>query len=157
MVLYHSHVYEQLSVTSHCTCGKHRVKTQVPAVTAKPVEVVRKEPPQIVLSGCDLVRSEVAKYDGWDANVMTAISKAESDCTEVKPNLSAAETHRDINGNVICVGSYGALQVGCIHYLSNPQELDTISTNIRVAHVVWLEQGYDAWTMYRNGRYANFL
>lgn len=110
-----------------------------------------------MLSGCDLVRSEVAKYDGWDTNVMTAISHAESGCAEVKPNTSAAETHRDANGNVICVGSYGALQVGCVHYQSNPSALDTISVNISVAHAVWLKQGYGAWTMYRNGEYAKYL
>lgn len=114
------------------------------------------EPPPIVLSGCDLVRSEVSKYDGWDVNVMTAIAEAESGCVS-KSNLSRAETHKGYDGSVICVGSYGVLQVGCVHHQQNPEALNDVALNVQVAHKVWQNQGYKAWTMYTNGRYLRFL
>ena len=56
----------------------------------------------------------------------------------------------------VCVGSYGVLQVGCLHYRANENRND-LATNIEVAHRVWLKQGYSAWTMYKNGQYKNYL
>ncbi len=82
---------------------------------------------------------------------------AESGCDPAKNNLSAGETHRDIAGNVICVGSYGALQIGCVHHPGKPKELNSVSMNIKVAHAVYGGQGYNAWTMYRNGEYRKYL
>ena len=108
-------------------------------------------------TGCERVRQELAKYSGWDVNVMAAISGAESGCDPAKNNLSATETHKDINGNVICVGSYGALQIGCVHHRKAPGELNSLVLNIKVAHGVWLEQGYGAWSVYTSGKYLQYL
>lgn len=108
------------------------------------------------LSGCDLVRHEVAKYSGWDVNTMTAIAMAESGCRPTNHNLTSSETHST------CVGSYGALQVGCIHYRAG-EDVDDLVTNVRVAHRAYLERvamvgnGYTAWTMYTNGEYRKYL
>ena len=113
--------------------------------------------PTSLLSGCDLVRQEASKYSDWDINIMVAISHAESGCVADNDNTSSAETHRDYYGNAICVGSYGAMQIGCVHYQQDPQALDNLELNISVAHSVWLKQGYSAWTMYNNGKYLKFL
>lgn len=109
------------------------------------------------------MQAEVAKYSDWDANIVQAIARAENrTCNPLKHNLTASETHKRADGSVICVGSYGALQVGCLHYNSSEDRND-LATNIKVAHRVyvarkaWDTSGYNAWTMYTNGTYREFL
>lgn len=94
---------------------------------------------------------------------MFAIARAENGtCEPKRHNLTASETHRDAKGNVICVGSYGALQVGCLHYGKN-DDVNDLATNIRVAYRVyterkkWAGDGYTAWTMYLNTKYRKNL
>jgi len=60
-------------------------------------------------------------------------------------------------GNVVCVGSYGALQIGCVHYLANPPALNDLTLNVDTAHGVWLRQGYGAWSVYTSGKYLDYL
>lgn len=103
---------------------------------------------------CEQVRKEVAKYD-WDVDIMMAIAHAESGCNPTNHNLTSSETHRDQNGNVICVGSYGALQVGCLHY--NGEDRNDIAANIRIAYQVYKRQGLSAWTQFTNGEYRRHL
>lgn len=82
---------------------------------------------------------------------MLAIMKAENrGCDPAVKNLSPLEDHG------VCIGSYGLLQVGCVHFNSkqNPNE---VNTNIAVGYSVWQRQGYNAWTQYRNGEYLKFL
>lgn len=94
---------------------------------------------------------EVAKYSGWDARTMAAIAQAENrECDPLNHNLSSTEDHG------VCIGSYGVLQVGCLHYRAGENRND-LATNVRVAHRVWLSQGYGAWTQYRNGEYTRYL
>lgn len=113
------------------------------------------------LSPCDTMRAEISKYTDWDARIVGAIAEAENrTCNPLKHNETASETHRDKFGNVICVGSYGALQVGCIHYQPSEDRNDLV-TNIMVAHRAWQNReqwgvGYEAWTMYTNGTWREF-
>mgnify|MGYP002079266814 CR=1 FL=1 len=113
------------------------------------------------MSGCDLVRSEVAKYSDWDVNTIVAISMAESGCDPARDNLTTSETHRRADGSVICIGSYGALQVGCVDYAAGGNRVG-FAANIKVAHGLWQSRqqwgnGYAAWTMYTNGEYRKYL
>lgn len=114
------------------------------------------------LTPCELVRQEIAKYPGWNVDIMSAVAQAENrSCNPSRHNLTTSETHRDRNGNVICVGSYGVLQVGCLHY-SKDDNPDDLATNIRIAHRAWVSRekwgvGYEAWTQYTNGEYKQFL
>lgn len=111
----------------------------------------------VQLTPCEQMQAEVSKFTDWDANVMQAIAQAENRaCNPLRHNETASETHRDINGNVICVGSYGVLQVGCLHYQPTEDKND-LATNVQVAHRVWLKQGYTAWTMYKNGTWREFV
>lgn len=88
---------------------------------------------------------------------MLAIARSENDtCDPLRHNETSTETHRDFYGNVVCIGSYGVLQVGCIHY-GKGQDRNDLATNIKVAHAVWLKQGYTAWTEYKNGGYLEHL
>ena len=82
---------------------------------------------------------------------MLAVMKAENrSCDPGVKNISPLEDHR------VCVGSYGLLQVGCVHFSGN-QDPNDVGTNIAVAHAVWLKQGYTAWTQYANGEYLKYL
>lgn len=107
------------------------------------------------------MRAEVRKYTDWDARVISAIAEAENRaCNPLKHNETASETHKRADGSVICVGSYGALQVGCLHY-SEGEDVNDLATNIRVAHRVWTQReqwgnGYEAWTMYSNETWKEF-
>ena len=114
------------------------------------------EPPA-QLTICEQMRAEVAKYSDWNINIIQAIAQAENrSCDPTRHNETASETHRRFDGSVICIGSYGALQVGCLHYQPGEDRND-LATNIRVAHRVWQSSGYTAWTMYKNGTYKEFL
>ena len=116
-------------------------------------------PPEtpVQLSPCEQMHAEIAKYGDWDQNIMQAIGQAENRaCNPLKHNETASETHRRADGSVICVGSYGALQVGCLHYRDGENRND-LATNIKVAHRVWTDSGYTPWTMYKNGIYREFL
>jgi hypothetical protein len=98
-----------------------------------------------------MVRAEIAKYSGWNVDTMGAIAKAENrSCDPTRHNLTMSENHG------VCVGSYGALQVGCLHYREGEDRSD-LATNIAVAYRVYLKQGYKAWTQYNNGEYKKFL
>lgn len=81
---------------------------------------------------------------------MAAIAKAENRaCDPLKHNLSTSENHG------VCIGSYGVLQVGCVHY--SGQDVNSLSQNIALAYEVWQKQGYKAWTMYNNETYKDYL
>ena len=109
------------------------------------------------LTPCQAMQNEVAKYSDWDANIVQAIAQAENrSCDPLRHNETASETHRRADGSVICVGSYGVLQVGCLHYRPDEDRND-LTTNIAVAHRVWQGSGYTAWTQYNNGSYREFL
>lgn len=109
------------------------------------------QPKPVAVSGCELVRRELPKYSGWDVSLMLAIAKAENrSCNPLNHNLTNSENHG------VCVGSYGVLQVGCLHFQPHDDRNDT-ATVVRVAYRVWQSQGYKAWTTYRTGAYKENL
>lgn len=80
---------------------------------------------------------------------MLAVARAENrTCDPLNHNLSAAENHG------VCIGSYGVLQVGCVHY--SGQDVNSLEINVAIAYEVWQKQGYTAWTMYNNSKYREF-
>lgn len=106
--------------------------------------------------GCENYRALVSQYN-WDVRTMMAVMQAENQaCDPNRNNLSAGETHYGMDGNVICVGSYGLMQMGCLHFTDN-QDGNDPATNIAVGYEIWKKQGYNAWTMYRNGEYKKFM
>lgn len=112
---------------------------------------VRETPATVVETGCEVVKKEVSRYKGWDANLISAIAQAENrTCDPTRHNLTNSENHG------VCIGSYGVLQVGCLHY-NEGENRDDLKTNVAVAHRVWLKQGYKAWSCFNNGTYKQFL
>lgn len=119
-------------------------------------------PPVTPGTKCDAVWQEIVKYD-WDHRVAMAIAQAENrKCDPLTHNETASETHRRADGSVICVGSYGVIQVGCLHYREG-EDVNDLATNMKVAHrayvarATWDSTGFNAWTMYKNGEYRQFL
>lgn len=107
--------------------------------------------PRIPVGGCERVARELREYGGWDHGIMLAIAKAENrTCDPLNHNLTLSENHG------VCIGSYGVLQVGCVHYRAG-ENRDDLGTNVAVAYRVWQSRGYSAWTQYRNGTYKEFL
>lgn len=120
-------------------------------------------PPATPLTGCEAVRAEITKYPDWDHEIVFAIAQSENNsCDPKRHNETASETHRRADGSVICVGSYGVIQVGCLHYREG-EDVNDLATNIKVAYRVyqarksWDSSGYNAWTEYKNGGYREFL
>ncbi len=129
----------------------------------KQTDPVPEVKPPTPLAPCQLMQAEVAKFSDWDINIVQAIAQAENRaCDPLRHNETASETHRRADGSVICIGSYGALQVGCLHY-TDSESRDNLKTNIAVAHRVYTGRkakdgvGYTAWTQYTNGMYKQFL
>lgn len=120
------------------------------ALTTDPAPTI---PPETLKTNCELLLDEINKYSDWDAEVMLAIGKAESkhhSCSPTGHNLTMSENHG------VCIGSYGALQVGCVHY-SEGDDINDMKTNVKIAYDVWKGQGYNAWTTYTNGAYRDFI
>lgn len=98
---------------------------------------------------CEAYRSLVAQYD-WDAGVMLAIMKAESSC-----NPGAVGDDYPIAG--VHAPSCGLLQVRTLPGRPDCISLKDPATNIRTAYLIFKSQGYRAWSVYSNGRYAKYL
>lgn len=131
--------------------------------TAKPAETKPEPIPQPVpLTGCEAVRAAVKKYSDWDANVMTAVSHAESTHTvngvvvecDVNATGDGGLTYQE-NGRTYGY-SMSVLQVRILPGRENCDVHD-LAVNIDCAHNIWLHQGYSAWTMYTNGSYQKYL
>lgn len=93
---------------------------------------------------------ELEKYD-WDVRIMRAILLAES---SGNPNaVNKTDKHKT------CNGSYGVLQIGCVHIGKHIEEKDLLDLekNIEAGYKIWIEQGYGAWGAYKNKSYLKYL
>ena len=76
-----------------------------------------------VKSSCAEYKPLIAKYN-WDIGTSLSIINAERGCWPVGHNWT--DTHRNyLTGQVICYGSWGLFNIGCVHgysrqYLENP-------------------------------------
>jgi soluble lytic murein transglycosylase-like protein len=91
--------------------------------------------------------SEFLKYN-WDARLMYAIMLAESG------GNTEAVNKGDRHSN--CSGSYGLMQLGCLHFGKYGLAHDNWhipEVNIRVAYEIYQRQGLRAWGAYSSGAY----
>lgn len=106
----------------------------------------------ITTQGCEAFRGLVAKYD-WDVRTMLAIMRAESGCD---PNVTG-DTSLTFTQNGRTYGySVSLFQVRILPGREHCDSHDP-ATNISCAYRVWKSQGYKAWSVYTNGKYAKFL
>lgn len=104
------------------------------------------------LSGCDAVRQAASKYD-WDVSVIVAVSQAESGCTASAKGDTTLTYEQ--NGRV-----YGySVSVMQVRILPGREHCDVydLDINMQCAYNIYKGQGYEAWTMYTNGKYLQFM
>jgi len=81
---------------------------------------------------------------------MVAISQAESHC----------DTNR-VGDNYVIGGifapSCGVFQVRTLAGRPDCDSLKDLATNVEWAHKIWQGQGLNAWSVYLNGQYRNYL
>lgn len=114
------------------------------------------------VTGCEAVRAEASKYTGWDVSIITAIAEAES-----TTHMNGVSKPCDVNATGDKTLTYQAngrtygysLSVLQVRILEGREHCDKhdLSTNVKCAHDIWKGQGYEAWTMYTNGRYLQYL
>nr|DAV53529.1 MAG TPA: hypothetical protein [Caudoviricetes sp.] len=123
-------------------------------VEAKKIVQAAKPAPQDVkpLTDLDIVVREVGKYD-WDAHVMLAIAKAESNLRK--------DAIGDTNITYVRNGRTYGYSVGVfqIRILEGREACDTfdIPTNVSCAYRVYKSQGLRAWSVFTNGLYRRYL
>jgi hypothetical protein len=100
-----------------------------------------------------MVYNEAARFTNWDPRIITAIAKAESGCN-INATGDGSLTYSQ-NGRIYGY-SVGALQV---RILPGREQCDTheLTNNVDCANRIYSGQGYNAWTMYTNGRYKDYL
>ncbi len=79
-------------------------------------------------------------------SIMKEIAMAESG---MDPNAYNPEWHYDRNGNKVCQGSYGLYQIACVNYRGDPRDLFDPHLNIKMAQIVYKQQGFKAWGVCR--------
>jgi hypothetical protein len=97
----------------------------------------------------------VYDYQDWDARVMYAICKAESGG---KADV-VGDTHITYYQNGVLYGmSTGLFQ---IRYLpgrdAHPDKMKDPEANVRMAYSIFKSQGLQAWSVYTNGKYLNYI
>ena len=102
-------------------------------------EVYEMEPVYEVPAPCAKYLDEIEKYD-WDVVLAVRIMHAESKCSPDAVN------RKDSHGR--CNGSYGLLQLACIHKGGN--KLDP-AENIRMAYEIYEKAGksFRPWSTFR--------
>lgn len=69
------------------------------------------------------------------------------------PNAAnRTDVHRDINGAVICRGSFGLMQISCHH-----GELFDPERNMAEAYRKYSQRGWQPWGAYTSGAYKKYL
>lgn len=97
------------------------------------------------------ISEEFAKYD-WDSDLMLAICKSENGYEMYNGWKANAKYTGNSDGST----DTGLCMINSVHGYSN-EVLSDPATNIRVAYDIWLNQGYEAWSDYNNGRYGRYL
>lgn len=89
-------------------------------------------------------------------NTAVAVAKAESGHL-LKADAYNPEWHYDSKGNPVCQGSYGVMQVACVHNISDPEALFDVEFNIKKAREIYLERGWQPWGGWSSGGYKKHL
>lgn len=92
-----------------------------------------------------------------------AIGKSESG-KNLNPNAYNPEWHYDSKGNKLCQGSYGLMQIGCVHHMSNPEALFDIDFNLQKAKSIYnsvdrhgRQLKWNPWGGYTSGGYKKYM
>lgn len=89
-------------------------------------------------------------------NTAVAVAKSESG-RYLKADAYNPEWHYDSHGNKICQGSFGIMQIACIHHLEDPEALFDVEFNIQKARSIYLDSDWYPWGGYTNGGWKKHL
>ena len=108
--------------------------------------MVKPQTVSVVTSSCEAYLPLLQKYN-WDVSTALRIIGAESGCSSVGHNPT--DQHRDRYGNIICLGSWGLFNIGCVHGYSM-KFLESPTNNIKVAYNIYIAAGssWGDWTTY---------
>lgn len=97
-----------------------------------------------------------------EPNTAVAVAKGESGHL-LKVDAYNPEAHRDSKGNVICHGSIGVMQIGCVHNKKDIDALKDFEFNLEKARAIYEDSkarrgnGFLPWGAYTDGGYKRFL
>ena len=101
------------------------------------------------IGGCESYRPLINQYN-WNTTVAMAVMQAESGCRADAFNGSNYDGSNDA----------GLFQINSIHVqsglISEQGRLDA-AQNIKAAYAIYSGRGWNAWSAFNNGRYAQFL
>lgn len=110
------------------------------------------------------IRSLIRKTFPQEPNVAIAVATGESGGRNgLKVNAYNPEWHYDSQGNKLCQGSYGLMQIACVHHMEDPQALYDPEFNLQVAKRVHEDalanrgDGWLPWGAYTNQKYKQYL
>lgn len=113
----------------------------------------QKPQPKPVAGSCEL-----ANNYSWPQATARAICLAESSGIASRDNFN--DVHRNADGSVRCVGSYGLMQVACFwapYYGYAVSDLYNPRINMEIAHKIYKRSGFSPWTTYTSGLYLQHL
>lgn len=99
------------------------------------------------------LKAEIRKTFPNDPVTAVAVAGGESG---YNPRAYNPEWHYK-NGKKVCQGSYGLMQIGCVHHMENPEALYDVEFNLQVAKRVHSKRGWLPWGAYTDGRYEQYL
>ena len=113
-------------------------------IEASPIQIQEVIPVKEIEGDCDSYLPEIKKYD-WNPDIVKAIAQKESGCRP--SNHNDGDIHRNKKGEIICLGSFNILNVGCIHY-AKTEDINDVALNFAKAYKIYLERGrsFSAWT-----------
>ena len=120
-----------------------------PDGTCHKKDVADTKPNSVVTStgGCELVYN----YTNWNQKIAYAVCMAESSGDPSNENLT--DVHRNADGSVRCIGSFGLMQLACF-WIPNPK--DPIA-NMAKANEIYSRSGWSPWGAYTSGKYLKYL
>lgn len=86
---------------------------------------------------CEAYRHLLERYE-WNVDTAMQVMRVESGCNPDASNMN--DVHKDSRGNVICVGSFGLMQISC----HGGRIFDPVK-NIEAAYAKWKARGWQPW------------
>lgn len=102
------------------------------------------------------IEEEVRATFPNEPNIAVAVAKSESGAL-LKNTAYNPEWHYDRQGNPICQGSFGVMQIACIHNIEDPEALFDVRLNLQKAAEIYEDSGWWRWGGYTSGKYKKYL
>lgn len=143
------------------------IKTYHPVIIYEAeAAVVVEEPQEVQIEVAinwtqERIEQEIRATFPEDPVVAVAVAKAESELAYWKENPEAHTNKK--TGNVICYGSFGLMQIGCVHNMQDTEALKDVQFNLKKARAIYDDSmrrkgnGWLPWGAYTDGRYKLYL